>query len=120
MKQGIVLFSFPCGRSEQDNSLRTARTHSMSSYAGYHTPIEDEIAAGSMIIEGEGVSDIPSDNGALTVGRGSYHTQVTWKHIVCRLWKIAVPDCTVLGTFSKFCTDDGVTGRVPRSAEDVV
>ncbi|KAL9707746.1 hypothetical protein quinque_011264 [Culex quinquefasciatus] len=36
---------------------------------------EDEIAAGSMIIEGEGVSDIPSDNGALTVGRGSYHTQ---------------------------------------------
>lgn len=48
----------------------------MSSYAGYHTPIEDEIAAGSMIIEGEGVSDIPSDNGALTVGRGSYHTQV--------------------------------------------
>ncbi|XP_052564946.1 piezo-type mechanosensitive ion channel component isoform X6 [Culex pipiens pallens] len=61
---------------EQDQaSLRTARTHSMSSYAGYHTPIEDEIAAGSMIIEGEGVSDIPSDNGALTVGRGSYHTQ---------------------------------------------
>lgn len=54
----------------------------MSSYAGYHTPIEDEIAAGSMIIEGEGVSDIPSDNGALIVGRGSYHTQVTWKHIV--------------------------------------
>lgn len=53
-----------------------ARTHSLSSYAGYHTPIEDELAGGSMIIEGEGISEIPSDNGGLNVGRGSYHTQV--------------------------------------------
>lgn len=31
-----------------------ARTTSMSSCAGYHTPIEDEVA-------GDGVSDLPSD-----------------------------------------------------------
>uniref|UniRef100_A0A182VUH8 Piezo-type mechanosensitive ion channel component n=1 Tax=Anopheles minimus TaxID=112268 RepID=A0A182VUH8_9DIPT len=43
---------------------------------GYHTPIEDEIAANSMFIEGEGLSEMPSDNGGLTVGRGSYQTQV--------------------------------------------
>uniref|UniRef100_A0A182SRZ1 Uncharacterized protein n=1 Tax=Anopheles maculatus TaxID=74869 RepID=A0A182SRZ1_9DIPT len=42
----------------------------------YHTPIEDEIAANSMFIEGEGLSEMPSDNGGLTVGRGSYQTQV--------------------------------------------
>ncbi|XP_061515010.1 piezo-type mechanosensitive ion channel component isoform X16 [Anopheles gambiae] len=43
---------------------------------GYHTPIEDELAANSMFIEGEGLSDMPSDNGGLTVGRGSYQTQI--------------------------------------------
>uniref|UniRef100_A0A182NU57 Piezo-type mechanosensitive ion channel component n=1 Tax=Anopheles dirus TaxID=7168 RepID=A0A182NU57_9DIPT len=42
---------------------------------GYHTPIEDELAANSMFIEGEGLSEMPSDNGGLTVGRGSYQTQ---------------------------------------------
>ncbi|ETN60225.1 hypothetical protein AND_008154 [Anopheles darlingi] len=43
---------------------------------GYHTPIEDELAANSMFIEGEGLSEMPSDNGGLTVGRGSYQTQI--------------------------------------------
>ncbi|XP_053676328.1 piezo-type mechanosensitive ion channel component [Anopheles nili] len=43
---------------------------------GYHTPIEDELAGNSMFIEGEGLSEMPSDNGGLTVGRGSYQTQV--------------------------------------------
>ena len=39
---------------DKESLLR--RVHSMSSCAGYHTPIEDEI------IEGYGVSEIPSDN----------------------------------------------------------
>ncbi|XP_035777469.1 piezo-type mechanosensitive ion channel component-like isoform X4 [Anopheles albimanus] len=43
---------------------------------GYHTPVEDELAANSMFIEGEGLSEMPSDNGGLTVGQGSYQTQV--------------------------------------------
>ena len=37
-----------------------ARTHSMSSCAGYHTPIEDEVA-GSVINDGEVGSDVPSE-----------------------------------------------------------
>ncbi|XP_058821886.1 piezo-type mechanosensitive ion channel component-like isoform X2 [Topomyia yanbarensis] len=65
----------PTTHAKEQDGERMARTHSLSSYAGYHTPIEDEIAGGSMIIEGEGIPDIPSDNGGLTVGRGSYHTQ---------------------------------------------
>ncbi|XP_058452792.1 uncharacterized protein LOC131431219 [Malaya genurostris] len=69
-----IFFSVVQFWSEQDGE-RMAPTHSLSSYAGYHTPIEDEIAGGSMIIEGEGISDIPSDNGGLAIGRGSYHTQ---------------------------------------------
>ncbi|XP_065091959.1 piezo-type mechanosensitive ion channel component isoform X4 [Ochlerotatus camptorhynchus] len=47
----------------------------MTHAKGYHTPIEDEIAGGSMIIEGEGVSEIPCDNGGLIVSRGSFQTQ---------------------------------------------
>ncbi|XP_052864339.1 piezo-type mechanosensitive ion channel component [Anopheles cruzii] len=53
-------------------SVQDPATHAI----GYHTPIEDEIAGNSMFIEGEGLSDMPSDNGGLTVGRGSYQTQV--------------------------------------------
>lgn len=43
-----------------------ARTTSMSSCAGYHTPIEDEVA-------GEAVSDLPSDLGR---GQSFISTQV--------------------------------------------
>lgn len=47
-----------------------ARATSMSSCAGYHTPIEDEVA-------GDGLSDLPSDLGLLTSRGGSFlHTQV--------------------------------------------
>lgn len=37
----------------------------MSSCAGYHTPIEDEVVT-SIIIEGDVVSELPSDNGVYT------------------------------------------------------
>uniref|UniRef100_A0A182QXP0 Piezo-type mechanosensitive ion channel component n=1 Tax=Anopheles farauti TaxID=69004 RepID=A0A182QXP0_9DIPT len=53
-------------------AVQAPATHAI----GYHTPIEDELAANSMFIEGEGLSEMPSDNGGLTVGRGSYQTQV--------------------------------------------
>ena len=42
-----------------------ARTTSMSSCAGYHTPIEDEVA-------GDGISDLPSDLGLMTSRGGSF------------------------------------------------
>lgn len=47
----------------------------MSSCAGYHTPIEDEVAT-SVIAEGDGGSDIPSDVGPFTSRGGSILTQV--------------------------------------------
>jgi hypothetical protein len=54
----------------------SGRRPSMSSCAGYHTPIEDEVAA-SVMVEGE-VSDLPSDiNGRGPSRNGSYFpTQV--------------------------------------------
>lgn len=42
----------------------------MSSCAGYHTPIEDEVVT-SIIIEGDVVSELPSDNGIYTGRSGS-------------------------------------------------
>lgn len=46
----------------------------MSSCAGYHTPIEDEVVT-SIIIEGDMVSELPSDNGVYT-GRSVSLNQV--------------------------------------------
>lgn len=90
-----------------------ARTTSMSSCAGYHTPIEDEVA-------GDGISDLPSDLGLLTSRGGSFlHTQVEniLMHFICcfgaignlmkiRLW--------ILGTVTKLSNNDRVTivGRI--------
>lgn len=54
----------------------------MSSCAGYHTPIEDEVA-------GDGISDLPSDLGLLTSRGGSFlHTQVEniSMHFIMLLW----------------------------------
>ncbi|XP_055550145.1 piezo-type mechanosensitive ion channel component isoform X2 [Wyeomyia smithii] len=65
----------PTTHAKDQDGEQVTRIHSLSSYAGYHTPIEDDGAGGSMIIEGEGISDIPSDNGGLAIARGSYHTQ---------------------------------------------
>lgn len=122
----FVPLSFPLFRlwSEQDGQ-RVLRTHSLSSYAGYHTPIEDEIAGGSLIIEGEGISDIPSDNGGLAVGRGSYQTQVcdcsAWVLVFWRLasngrWLAFI----VSGTFTQFSIDDDFFGCLLGSPADVV
>lgn len=58
-----------------------ARTHSMSSGIGYHTPIEDEDDderddGESMFVEGEGVSEIPTDLPGVSPRGGSFlHTQ---------------------------------------------
>lgn len=46
-----------------------ARTISMSSCAGYHTPIEDEVA-------GDGISDLPSDLMPTSRGGSMLNTQV--------------------------------------------
>lgn len=55
-----------------------ARTHSLSSGIGYHTPIEDEDdddeeddeVQESMFVEGEGLSEIPTDFPGTSVSRG--------------------------------------------------
>ena len=56
-----------------------ARTHSLSSGIGYHTPvedddddelIEDDEVQESMFVEGEGLSDIPTDLPGISVSRG--------------------------------------------------
>lgn len=56
-----------------------ARTHSLSSGIGYHTPIEDDDdddeidddeVQESMFVEGEGLSDIPTDLPGISVSRG--------------------------------------------------
>jgi hypothetical protein len=55
-----------------------ARTHSLSSGIGYHTPIEDEDddeidddeVQESMFVEGEGLSDIPTDLPGISISRG--------------------------------------------------
>lgn len=48
-----------------------ARTTSMSSCAGYHTPIEDEVA-------GDGVSDLPSDIVPTPLGGSLLNAQVVF------------------------------------------
>lgn len=49
-----------------------ARTISMSSCTGYHTPIEDEVAA-------DGISDLQSDLLPISRGDGMVNTQVDFK-----------------------------------------
>lgn len=58
-----------------------ARSHSLSSGIGYHTPVEDDDeeiddVAESMFVEGEGLSEIPTDLPVFSVSRGeSFVTQ---------------------------------------------
>lgn len=54
-----------------------ARTQSLSSGIGYHTPVEDDDddeedddVAESMFVEGEGLSEIPTDLPGISVSRG--------------------------------------------------
>lgn len=48
----------------------------MSSCAGYHTPIEDEVA-------GDGVSDLPSDLVPTSRGEPLVNAQVVLFHSIC-------------------------------------
>lgn len=74
----------------------------MSSCAGYHTPIEDEVA-------GDGISDLPSDLGLLTSRGGSFlHTQVHLVNVILSLSNIDITFSCVLGSFSKLCYNDGI------------
>lgn len=139
---GFIFFLFPRNdhlfvpilTPEDTERRQLPQTHSLSSYTGYHTPIEDELAANSMFIEGEGLSEMPSDNGGLTVGRGSYQTQVCRMNVIRHTISVVVLAVSLLiteciglkiffltiGTFTQFCPDDRVIGCVLGSAAHVV
>lgn len=60
-----------------EGSAPLARTHSLSSGIGYHTPVEDDDdddeddeVQESMFVEGEGLSDIPTDLPGISISRG--------------------------------------------------
>lgn len=62
-----------------DGSAPLARTQSLSSEIRYHTPVEDDDddddeeiddVAESMFVEGEGLSEIPTDLPGISVSRG--------------------------------------------------
>lgn len=62
-----------------------ARTHSLSSGIGYHTPVEDDEddededdeVQESMFVEGEGLSEIPTDFPGASVSRGGSFVNTT-------------------------------------------
>lgn len=96
--------------NRSDGTGPLARTTSMSSCAGYHTPIEDEVA-------GEGVSDLPSDLGSR--GGSFLNAQVVVAISLSHFFSGAFLKIIILiliqqhrrypaGSFTKFCHNDCV------------